>query len=72
MTIVDIAGDMKCGREAGDHHTHYKEASEVHFVQIFRVEEEVRDAEIFAEAPCDHCEENDPAEQEQLVAFQIV
>jgi hypothetical protein len=72
MTIIDIAGDVKRRREPGDHHTHDEEASEVYFVKILRVKKEIRNAEILSKAPGGHRKDDDPAEQQDLITFQVV
>jgi hypothetical protein len=72
MSIVDVTCDVKRRRESGEHHPHDEEASEVYFVEIFGVEKQVWNTKIFAEAASDHSKEYDPAEQQYLVAFQVI
>lgn len=52
---------MKGHAKAGSHHTHNKETREAYVVQVFRVKEEVGDAQVFAKIPGDHGEQNNPA-----------
>src|SRR5436190_1925727 len=72
MAVVNVAGDMKGRGKAGDHRTHDKEALEVDLVEIFRVQEQVWNAEIFSETARDHCKENYPAQEQNLVPLQVV
>jgi hypothetical protein len=72
VAIINIACDVERGRKTGDNHTHYEKTSEVYFIEILRVEEEIRNAQVFPETTSDHSKEYDPAKQQNLVSFQVV
>jgi len=63
---------VKGHTEACRHQTHDKETREAYLIQVFRVEEEVGDAEILPEISRDHREQNDPAKHEHNVSPDVV
>lgn len=72
MPVGDVASNVECSSKPGDHHTHNKEACEVYFIKVLRVQEEVGYAKVFTKIAGDHCKEYNPAEDEDLVALKIV
>ena len=63
---------MKGHSKASRTHTHYKKTGEVNFVKVLRVKEQIGNAQILSETARDHCEENDPAHQQDMIALYIV
>src|SRR5690606_27386464 len=51
---------------------HDKKAGEVDTVEVLRIEEEIGNAEVGAEASGHHGKENDPAQQQHVVPLHIV
>jgi len=60
MAIRYISGDVKCHAEPGRHQAEEEEAGKVYFVEIFRVEEQIGDAQQFAKAACNHRKQDYP------------
>jgi predicted ribonuclease toxin of YeeF-YezG toxin-antitoxin module len=48
------------------------EAGKVDFVQVFRVEKQIRNAEVFPEVAGDHGKQDGPAKQEDLIPLEII
>jgi len=72
VSIGNVTSDVEGGCKSGCEQAHNKKAAEIYFVQILRVEKEVGDPQVFAEAACDHRKQNDPAQQQDLVASEVV
>jgi hypothetical protein len=49
------------GGESGNTETDDKEAREIYFVEIFRIEKQIGNAQVFSETSGDHRKENHPA-----------
>ncbi len=63
---------MKRHAKAGRHDAHDEETREAHLVQVFRVKEEVGDAQVFPKIPGDHGEQNNPAKHENNIPPDII
>src|SRR5690606_21593225 len=72
MSVVNVACDMKGHSEPGRTYAHNEEAGEANLVEILRIQEEIRDAQILPECARDHREEDDPTKQKDVIALYIV
>ena len=72
MAIGDIARDVKGRDEACRHHADDEKATEIYLVEVFRVQEKVGNAQVFAKATGDHSKQDDPAQDQHVVAFDVV
>jgi hypothetical protein len=72
VAIGNITGNVKGSGKSGGYKSHNKEASEIHFVQILRVEKEIRYTQVFAETAGDHGKENNPAQHQHMIPFYVV
>jgi hypothetical protein len=72
VAIVDIAGNLEGRGKSGAGQPHNKEAGEINFVKIFRIEKEVGYAQVFTEAAGDHGKEYNPAEDEYMITLYVV
>jgi hypothetical protein len=72
VAICDVASDMECRRESAQDHTYDKKASEVNFMKVFRVQEEVRNTQVFTETSTHHRKQDDPAKHQYQIPLKIV
>ena len=72
MTVCYIHGDVKSHGKSRHRRTDNEKAHEVYLVQILGVEKEIRYAQIFSEASRNHGKQYDPAENQYMVAFDII
>jgi hypothetical protein len=72
MSVCYVAGNVKCHGKSGNCCTYNKETHEVYFIEVFRVEEEVRYAEVFAKTARYHSEQNNPAKNKDMISLDIV
>src|SRR5260221_2967422 len=72
VSVGNIAGDVEGGCKSGSEQPHNKKAAKIYLVKVLRIEEEVGDAEVFTETTRDHRKQNDPAQQQDLVASEVI
>jgi hypothetical protein len=63
---VKSCGENSCAQ------TNDEEAGKVYFIEILRVEKEIGNAQVFAEAACDHRKENHPAKHQHMITLQVI
>ena len=63
---------MKRGYKSGRGEAHNEETSEIDTIEIFRVKEKVWDAQILAETPRDHREQDYPTEDQNDVPLEVI
>ena len=72
MAIRNIAGDVEGHCKTSGEQPHDKKTHEANFVQIFGIEKQVRNAEVFAKVSGDHGEQNNPAQYEYMIAPDVI
>jgi hypothetical protein len=72
VTIVDVTGDVEGHGKSRRTHPHDEKACEIDFVEILRIEEKIGDTQIFPEGAGDHCQKDDPAQQQHMIALYVV
>ena len=72
MAVINVARDVKGHRKGCSTQAHDKKAREVYLIQVFRVQEEIRNAQVRSEASGDHGKQDDPAKQQNVIALCIV
>ena len=72
MAVGNVTRDVKGHAETSSRYPDDAKACEVDFVEIFRIEKQVRDAEVFPEVAGDHREENDPAQEQNDIPLEII
>ncbi|MCU0354854.1 MAG: hypothetical protein MUD08_14125 [Cytophagales bacterium] len=71
MRIENVAGDVEGHGEPAQGHAEDEQTAETDVVVVFRVEEQVRDAEQRTELLHHHAEQHHPKHQQPLVFFQV-
>lgn len=61
MAVIDITRYVKRSGKSGNAKANNKEAGKIHLIQVFRIEKQVGDAEVFAKAAHNHGVEYYPA-----------
>ena len=72
MAVGNVTRDVKGHCKSRQHGTHDKKASEVHFVEVFGVQEQVWNTQVLSKTTRYHCEQDDPAQHQDMVSLDIV
>lgn len=72
MAVINIAGDLECGGKSGCCNPQDKETGKIYFVEILRIEKQVRNAEVFAKGTGNHRKQDNPAKHHHMVSLDVV
>jgi len=72
VAIRNVTGNVESHGKTGSKNTHDHEAHETDFVEVFRIEKEVRDAQVFTKVTGNHGKKNKPAKNEYMISSEVI